>query len=761
MNRAFAIRLLSLLLMPVVGSARQSPVDLGRWKNFTDMKVVRSVAAAPDSIWAATAGGLFLYIPSSNRFVKFTNSDGLSSNDLTAVSIDTRGRIWTGSSDGYINSFDPPAGTWRAIRAIAESDRVQKGIRVLFVRGDTLYVGTDFGISVLQLSRLEFRDTYANLGFATQAGVNDIAIHRNRLWVATSLGVASATVDAPNLSAPSAWTRYTNANGLPALSCNAVAVFRDTVLVGTISGLAAFNGTGFVAAPSLAGKAIADLQPRTADVVVLWNENSGFKLGSFTGLVSPVPVVASRTDVSATSLISSLTSTTLWIGTSSAGLGQWSTSWVLRAPNGPQSNLFSSIAVDQRGILWGASGISLRGRGFYRYDPAAPEESQWKNFTTDSQPLMKSNDYYKVSLGAPGTVWVSSWGFGVVEVASDTIRRRLDQTSTPTFAGSVAHDPNYVVIGGVAVDSKGDTWIVNRTAINGNHVVQVKSNNTATYRNAPSDGKFTNILIDGNDTKWFANSEPSDKPTGGLYYFNERLSVSGTAVLGGWGSLTVSDGLLNNSVLSLALDRDGYVWVGTDFGLEIITAPTSPKSNRMKPAAFRGQVIQAIAVDAVNNKWVGTKEGVIVVNQDATQVLAQYTVSTTNGKLVDNDIRSIAFDHARGIVYFGTEKGLSSLEVAPVQTSRSLTTLDLGPNPLIVPSEKPLTIRNLADQTTIKVITTDGKVVSEFAAQGGGRAFWYGIDKDGQMVPSGIYFIVAFAENGNQTATAKLAVIRR
>jgi hypothetical protein len=374
---------------------------------------------------------------------------------------------------------------------------------------------------------------------------------------------------------------------------------------------------------------------------------------------------------------------------------------------------------------------------------------------------MKSNDYYKVSLGAPGTVWVSSWGFGVVEVASDTIRRRLDQTSTPTFAGSVAHDPNYVVIGGVAVDSQGDTWIVNRTAINGNHVVQIKSNNTATYRNAPSDGKFTNILIDGNDTKWFANSEPSDKPTGGLYYFNERLSVSGTAVLGGWGSLTVSDGLLNNSVLSLALDRDGYVWVGTDFGLEIITAPTSPKLNRMKPAAFRGQVIQAIAVDAVNNKWVGTKEGVIVVNQDATQVLAQYTVSSTNGKLVDNDIRSIAFDHARGIVYFGTEKGLSSLEVAPVQTSRSLTTLDLGPNPLIVPSEKPLTIRNLADQTTIKVITTDGKVVSEFAAQGGGRAFWYGIDKDGQMVPSGIYFIVAFAENGNQTATAKLAVIRR
>jgi hypothetical protein len=239
------------------------------------------------------------------------------------------------------------------------------------------------------------------------------------------------------------------------------------------------------------------------------------------------------------------------------------------------------------------------------------------------------------------------------------------------------------------------------------------------------------------------------------------MTVSGTAALGGWGWLTEADGLLNNKVLSLAVDRDGYVWVGTDFGLEMITVPTSPKSSRLRRPALSGQVIQSIAVDAVNNKWIGTKEGVIVVNGDATQVLAQYTVLSTNGKLVDNDVRTIVFDHGRGIAYFGTEKGLSSLEVAPIQTERSLSTLDLGPNPLILPSEKPLTIKNLADQTTIKVISTDGKLISEFAAQGGGRAFWNGYDKNGQVVPSGIYFIVAFAENGNQTAAAKLAVIRR
>lgn len=753
--------LLSIVVVPVVLLGRQNPVDFGRWKNFTDMKAVRGVAAATDSLWAATAGGLFLYSPPSNRFVKYTNSDGLSSNDLTAVSIDGSGKVWTGSSGGYVNSFDPRTGNWVEVRGIAESDRVQKAVRVLLVRGDSLFVGTDFGISVLQISRKEFRDTYANLGFLTQAGVNDITIHKNRVWVATDLGVATAALDAPNLLAPAAWTTYTTSGGLPAANCSAVSVLRDTVVVATSSGLAVFDGSKFMPAASLSGKVIVDVLQRANDLLVLWNENPGFKLASYTGFSSPVSVLASRSDLTVTSVIGQPSKSDLWVGTTTTGLGRWSASWEFKTPNGPQSNLFSSVVVDDRGILWGASGISGRGRGFYRYDPDASVDLQWKNYTVETFPVMKSNDYYKVSLGAAGGVWVSSWGYGVLEVAADTIRRRLDQTTTPALAGSVAQDPNYVVVGGASADSQGDTWMVNRTAVNGNHVVQLKSDNSVVYRNSPSDGKFTNILIDGNDTKWFANAEPSDKPSGGLYYFNEHMTVTGTAALGGWGALTEADGLLDNTVLSLALDSEGYVWIGTDFGLEIVTIPANPKTNRLKPAAFRGQVIQAIAVDAVNNKWVGTKEGVVVVNADATQVLAQYTVLSTNGKLVDNDIRSIAFDHSRGIVYFGTEKGLSSLEVAPIRTSRSLSTLEVGPNPFLLPSEKPLTIKNLAAQTTIKVISTDGKVISEFAAQGGGRAFWDGHDKNGAVVPSGIYFIVAFAENGNQTTAAKLAVVRR
>jgi ligand-binding sensor domain-containing protein len=765
MKRCVVVVCLVLLALPMMLLARQSALDFGRWKNFTDMKVVRGMASTTDSLWVATSGGLFLYTPSSNRFLKFTNSDGLNSNDLTAVAIDGAGKIWVGSSGGFLNALTPNTGNWEEIRSIEESDRVQKAVRTFLVRGDSLFIGTDFGVSVLQLSQKEFRDTYANLGFASQAGANAVKIFQNRIWVATDLGVASAPLGAPNLSAPTAWTTYGQGDGLPASVCNGIAILHDTIVIGTSSGLAVFDGKKFLQVAAFNGKAIVGLLSRTNDIVVLWNETNGFALGSYLGLASPAVPLASNPETQATSLMSQPGTSTVWIGTTTKGIARPLVAWEYKAPNGPQSNLFSSILIDDRGILWGGSGINGRGRGFYRYDPTAADDVRWKNYTYAGYPVMRTDDYYKISLGAGGSIWASSWGAGMVEVAGDSIRRHLDQTTTPALVGSVSFDTNYVVIGGVGVDSQGDSWIVDRTAVNGKHLIQLKSNGTPVYRSSPSEGKFTNIAIDRNNTKWLANAEPSDKPTDGLYYFNENDTlVAGTQASGGWGSMNTDNGLPSNIILSVALDLDGDVCVGTDLGLTIITDPLNPvgkNSQNYTRLPLRGQSIQAIAVDAVNNKWVGTKEGVIVVNSDATQVLTQYTVLSTNGKLVDNDIRSIAFDQKRGIVYFGTEKGLSSLEVSPIQTVRTLSSLEVGPNPFLVPSLQPLTIRNLAAETSIKIISTDGRLISEFVAQAGGRAFWDGRDARGDVVPSGIYFVVAFADNGNQTSTAKIAVVRR
>jgi hypothetical protein len=144
-----------------------------------------------------------------------------------------------------------------------------------------------------------------------------------------------------------------------------------------------------------------------------------------------------------------------------------------------------------------------------------------------------------------------------------------------------------------------------------------------------------------------------------------------------------------------------------------------------------------LAVDALNNKWVGTKEGVFVMNADATQILQQYTVTSTGGRLVDNDIRALAIDQKRGIAYIGTEKGVSSLSIEAVLPVRSTTELTLGPNPFTLPHSSSLVIGNLVAESSVK-IRLSMITHSEFKAQGrGGHSGMEGLERD--LVGSGVY----------------------
>ncbi|HWP83026.1 MAG TPA: hypothetical protein VNN76_10270 [Bacteroidota bacterium] len=731
---------------------------VGSWKNFTDMKSVRGIAVVDGQIAAATGGGLFLYSISQNSFSTVTTSEGLSSNDLSAVTV-TNNELWVGSRNGMLEYLRD--GSWRSLRDINESPRIQKGIRRFVASGTRLYIATDFGIVVYRLDNREFGDAYANFGFPTQAGVNAILIHKNTIWAATDLGVASASLSSPNLSSPTSWTRYQTVQGLPSNQSLSIAEFHDTVIVGTSAGAAFFNGTGF---QSIGSRSTHDFVQRGGSLLVLTTSGGLFRVESMDNVVSPPQQLAE--DAGSASVIAvHSASNQIVVGTMNRGIGISATpSWQFLAPNGPQSSLFSSVAVDEKGRLWAASGISGRGTGFYRYDPNLPEQTKWKNFTTTVYPLMVHDDYYKVSIGVGDAVWISSWGRGVVEVIGDTIRRRIDHTSKPSLAGAVPQDPSFVVVGNVRPDANGTTWFVNRTALNGRYLAQLVNDTTFAYYSnqiMPTEGRFTAMVIDEYGTKWLANSEPQDKPPTGLFFFNENNRVSGTSQTGGWGQLTTAEGLPNNAVLSLAVDREGDVCVGTDLGMMIITDPLNPRTRRLSSFPLREQVIQAIAVDALNNKWVGTKEGVFVVNSDGTQLLQHYNVFTTGGRLIDNDVRSIAIDQRRGIVYMGTERGLSSLQIAAVEPARSFTRLELGPNPYVIPNNRDLTIGNLVESSTIKILSVSGALVSQFQSQGGGRAFWNGRSIGGELVPSGIYFVVAFAENGEKVATGKVAVVRK
>lgn len=748
--------------------AQQQPV--GQWRNYTDMKAVRSVAVKGDSVWAATGGGLFGYDLLAGQFSKFTNSDGLGSNDAGAVAVDASGAIWIGASDGSIDVLDAQNSAWLHISDIRQSTRIQRAIQSFLPLGDTMLIVSDFGVSVYRRSRREFGDTYATFGFASAPHVRRTIVQAGRIWVGTDQGLASASLSSSNLSSPTSWSLYGTSSGLPSSVVTSLSIFHDTLMVGTSSGLAYLVNNAFQSAGAFAGVAVADLFSTGGQLYVLSNGSGGFTVQSL-GALTSAPLSAGGYPATGGSSLAVMSTaqgpSTVVVGSTTVGLVLWNgASWIPQSPNGPQSNQFVSLTVDDNGVLWAASGLS-NGTGFYRFDPSRPPGLQWKNFTAAKYPIMRFDNYFKVLQGSHGSVWVCSWGRGVIQVAGDSIKRRIDAASTPNLAPAIPVDPSqgpYVVVGGVAVDQNGVEWFTDRTAINGKYIAQLTSDSSFRYFTNgfdPSQGFFQGVAVDRNGTKWLANSEPDAKVATSLYFFNESVTIPGTEATGGWGRLTTSGGLPNGTVMSFAIDLDGSVWVGTDLGVMIILDPMYPSVRHTSSFPLRDQSVQTIAVDAVNNKWVGTKEGVFVLNADGSQLLQQYSVLNTGGQLVDNDVRAIAIDQRRGVVYAGTEKGLSTLQIAAIQTQREYTRLEIAPNPFLVSGIEQATIRNLVANSTIKILSPHGSLVTEFQAQGGGRAFWNGTDVSGRLVPSGIYFVVAYADNGNQVTSGKIAVIRR
>ena len=739
----YILKLFLPLLFLIISA--QSQQHIGQWKSFTDMKSVRSAVLVDHNIWAATGGGVFVFDTTNGTFTKFTNVDGLDTNDVLSIAFDGTHNIWVGGAGGWINVYDMSTHQWQTIADIANrTESSYKGIHSFSFKGDTVFIVTDFGISMFRRSRWEFGDTYQNIGFVSPH-VSCMALQQNRMWIGTDKGLAASSLGS------SSWSTYSSFPGVTSSAVTALVVFNDTLIIATSTGGAYFaqHDDAPKALPLLSNRSIQDLRVVQGKLSVLSSSGLNFTVETLASVLDRPQTIISNSEVQGVCIIPT---SSPWIGTAPKGLAHLTGStWNYTYPNGPNSNFFSSIAVDADGMVWCTPG-EISGAGFYRYNASLPDDRQWKNFT--------NGDYHKVSLGTKGSVWISSWGDGIVEVVGDSIRRKLSYNFPPYLPGADATLPNYVVGGGVATDDQGKIWITTRSNSGNRTLLHLDSDTDIVgtfYDNIYSN--FHDIIVDHNGTKWIATTVPWKMESKDLIYFNENKTVSGTQNTDGWGQLSTDDGLLSDIVLCVAMDLDGTVWAGLGLGVVIILDPLNP-ANRTTSFPLREQVVQTIAVDAVNNKWIGTKEGVFVVNADGTQLLQTYTVALTKKSLLSNDVRTIDIDQKRGIVYFGTEQGLSSLAIDPVQTSRSFSELLIGPNPYFLPNDQKLTIRNLIANSTIKVLTVSGTVVAQFDAQGGGRAFWDGRDKKGAFVSSGIYFIVAFAENGKQTVTGKVAIIR-
>src|SRR3990172_2214614 len=90
MNMNF-FSLLTMICAGTVGVSTYASAGIGDWKNYTDMKNVVALAGSRYAIWAGTSGGMLRFTVQDSAFKKFTNSEGLTGNDVSAIGLDANG----------------------------------------------------------------------------------------------------------------------------------------------------------------------------------------------------------------------------------------------------------------------------------------------------------------------------------------------------------------------------------------------------------------------------------------------------------------------------------------------------------------------------------------------------------------------------------------------------------------------------------------------------------------------------------------------
>jgi len=741
-----------ILLFSSVISAQQ----IKSWQNYTNMQNISGLAAKNDIIWAATNGGVFSYSYSDSSYQILTKSEGLSSHSITAIEIDTSNKIWIGSSEGYINIYDPSTNNIKTIFHIFNANETNKKINDILVSNDTCFVSTEFGLILFNTTDFSILDNVLKFGiFNVGTPVRSTFIN-DKIYVVTQAGIAVQKDGVTNLQAPESWDNIELGVQLSASIVYELFLWESELYAATDRGIYRYSMNTWTN-EYYSSNHILDVDVKSDilySIVAEYNSSNDVWSRSSLHVLSEKDSILYSKDDEKFTTIEVLEQDEFILGTEQGILINKLSNNKIVFPNGPAINSISSISVDYQGNLWTGTGKDGLGIGVLKFD-----KDTWTVINQESIPVFLSNQFHKVS-SSNEAVYFSNWGRGFARYKDSTFTN-FDHTNTDIVG--VVEDIDFIVIDEVVEDAKGNAWVLNFRATN-EKPISVLTADDEWFHYSFDSPLFSqlvdckNIVVDQFDTKWFAVVGKGDE---GLYYFNENSTFEdlGDDV---WGKITKSNGLRDEIVNALAVDQFGELLIGTSVGVDVIPNPSSPTSIiGDQYIAIRQQTINSIAVDPINQKWFGTTNGIFLMSSDGSSLLANYTKD--NSPLPSDNIKSLAIDRQDGIIYAGTDFGITAISTFFIEPTEKFDDLYVYPNPIELSNSESnnLVIEGLIEDSEIKILDISGKVVNEFKSIGGRTTTWNCKSSSGELISSGIYIVVAFDSEVNEIGHAKFAVLRK
>ena len=750
---------------------------LGTWKSFVPYSNSLGVFDAGSKVFNVSENGIFWYDKNTGEVQTYNKASGLSDVGIKTANYDAANDVLV---IAYINNNLDLIYRGTDIYNIPdirkESSSGAFTINSISFNGGNAYISSDLGISVINLAKKEISNTYIIGSAGLQTKVFATTMDATTLYAASSEGVKHAPINANNLQDFNSWTLYENADGLPTKKSKFICAYNSKVYA-VISGTAGDSLFVYNAGTWLPLYAVAGYIFTSLNVVnnTLYFTTNNASASGYNGKIDLAGTLTQNLAQHARPYGWFESNGLAWEADLWNGLFRNNQGTIENiVPNGPQSTFASDLSIANNTLFVASGGADeswgplYLPYGFYSY-----KNSNWANYNQYNIPELAN------MLGIVSTATIPQLNKAYFSSNTSKVHAiaELDLT-TNNITYYDSSNTNGVIeytfgaggdqrVSAMSADKYGNLWVANSGATKPMKVL--KSNGTWNQYVIPYNfGLMKKMVIDQNDQIW----APLRTTTSGLLVWSyngtlddpsddkSRILYSGSG----------AGGLPDAIVHSVAEDKEGNVWVGTEQGIGIFYCASSVLSSTARCDAdqikverdgyigylFGTESVRCIAVDAANRKWIGTTNGLWLISEDGKTELLKF--NTDNSPLPDNQIADIILDDATGEVFIATIKGIVSYQGDAVAGCADCETALVYPNPVKPDYNGPIAIKGLVENAYVKITDVAGTLVYQGRANGA-QMIWDGKGYKGERASSGVYLVFSSTDGGKEKRVAKILLM--
>ncbi|MEK6615394.1 MAG: two-component regulator propeller domain-containing protein, partial [Bacteroidota bacterium] len=507
------------------------------------------------TVWIGTSNGISL-----SKSGKISSYEGiLPSNSIRSLLLDSKGRIWIGSTDkGVFRIIANPANSWAAkqVKVYTTSNGLaNENVRVIFEDANkTIFIGTYGGGVSKYLPQLE-ANNYKGPVFQTISSIQGLSNDRvlsiiqdreKNIWIGTYLNL--------NQYFDEQFEIYGSNEGLDnSLVWSVIQDKKGNFWLGTEGGLVQFIPDTYLAKNEEEENESEKLSDKKSKPIKIASK----KKGEEKKINLPVSIPSATDSLLHPFRFFKLTGT-----------------------DGEILNT-SALYEDMKGNIW----YTDFGKGLSRFNPSSKEIN---NYTVEKSGL-PVNEIYSIAGDKDSNIWIGTNKGGLLKFNINT--EKFEQFTTEKGIGS---NQIYTIF----CDSKNRMWF---GTLSGNLTMYDGSTFKTFSDKEGYPSKFTLCITeDGNGNLWFGTFDL------GIYKYDGSS----------FKNYSTKDGLSSNTPFLLSADNNNNLWIGTGLGVDRFNLKDETFKHYEKEDGFLGVEINpnAVCKDKDGALWFGSIIGLVKYN---------------------------------------------------------------------------------------------------------------------------------------------------